>query len=239
MARSTHAPLFCGRHFPDDIISLAVRWYLRYSLSYRDLEEIMAERGVAVDHSTIWRWVDHYAPELERRLRPHLQPRIPVWRVDETYVRVAGQWTYLYRAIDGRGATVEFYLSRTRDVEGAKLFLRKAMADQTIMAPVLIVTDGTPTYPIAVREMQREPKLPGSCKLRCSHTENNLIEQDHRGIQRRADAKQHFRSFGGASHTIAGYEAMHMLRKGQVSECKRGDAAGQAQFVHSLLTQAA
>ena len=86
----------------------------------------MDERGVSVDHSTIWRWVDRYAPELERRLRPHLQPRIPVWRVDETYIRVGGEWTYLYRAVDGRGATVEFYLSRTRDVEAAKLFLRKA-----------------------------------------------------------------------------------------------------------------
>ena len=239
MSRSTHAPLFYGRHFPDDIISLALRWYLRYSLSYRDLKEILAERGVSVDHSTIWRWVDRFAPELERRLRPHLQPRIPVWRVDETYIRVAGEWTYLYRAVDGRGATVEFYLSRTRDVESAKLFLRKAMADQRLLPPALMVTDGNPTYPIAVREMQREEKLPLSCKLRISHSENNLIEQDHRGIQRRADAKQHFRSFGGASHTIAGYEAMHMLRKGQVSECKRGDAVGQAQFVHRLLTQAA
>jgi transposase-like protein len=239
MARSTHAPLFCGRHFPDDVISLAVRWYLRYSLSYRDLEEIMAERGVLVDHSTIWRWVDRFAPELERRLRKHLQPRIPVWRVDETYVRVAGEWTYLYRAVDGRGATVEFYLSRTRDVEAAKVFLRKAMTGEGVMAPLVVVADGNPTYPIAVREMQREEKLPRSCKLLCSHSENNLIEQDHRGIQRRAEAKQYFRSFGGASHTIAGYEAMHMLRKGQVSECQRGDAAGQAQFAHSLLIKAA
>ena len=152
---------------------------------------------------------------------------------------LAAGWTYLYRAVDGRGATVEFYLSGTRDVAAAKLFLRKAMAEKSIMPPVLMVTDGNPTYPIAVREMQREEKLPGSCKLRCSHSENNLIDQDHRGIQRRADAKQHFRSFGGASHTIAGYEAMHMLRKGQVRECKRGDAVGQAQFVDSLLIAAA
>ena len=121
-------------------------------------------------------------------------------------------------------------------MEAAKLFLRKAMADEHLIPPVIMVTDGNPTYPIAVREMQRQQKLPESCKLRCSHSENNLIEQDHRGIQRRADAKQHFRSFGGARHTIAGYEAMHMLRKGQVSECKRGDAVEQAQFVHSLLT---
>jgi transposase, IS6 family len=203
------------------------------------LQEILAERGVAVDHSTIWRWVDRFAPELERRVRPHLQPRIPVWRVDETYIRIAGEWTYLYRAVDARGATVEFYLSRTRDAESAKLFLRKAMADERLLPPELMVTDGNPTYPIAVREMQREQKLPLSCRLRCSHSENNLIEQDHRGIQRRVDAKQHFRSFGGASHTIAGYETMHMLRKGQVSECKRGDAAGQAQFVHRLLILAA
>src|SRR5689334_11227589 len=195
MARSTHAPLFWGRHFPDDIISLALRWYLRYSLSYRDLEEIMAERGASVDHSTIWRWVDRYAPELERRLRPYLQPRIPVWRVDETYIRVAGEWTYLYRAVDGRGATVEFYLSRTRDVAAAKVFLRKAVAEEGMLPPLVMVTDGNPIYPIALREMQRETKLPLSCQLRCDHGENNLIEQDHRGIQRRADAKQQFRSF--------------------------------------------
>jgi transposase-like protein len=239
MARSTHTPLFSGRHFPDDVISLAIRWYLRFSLSYRDLEEIMAERGVSVDHSTIWRWVDRFAPELDRRLRSHLQPRIPVWRVDETYIRIAGIWAYLYRAVDARGATVEFYLSRTRDVQAATLFLRKAMAGERVAPPLVIVTDGNPSYPIAVREMQRRQKLPRSCKLRCSHAENNLIEQDHRSIQRRADAKQHFRSFGGASHTIAGYEAMHMVRKGQISECKRGDAAGQAQFIHALLVEAA
>jgi transposase, IS6 family len=209
-----------------------------YSLSYRDLEEIMAERGVAVDHSTIWRWVDRFAPELERRLRHHLQPRIPVWRVDETYIRVGGKWTYLYRAVDGRGATVDFYLSTTRDVDAAKVFLRKAITGEHIVPPVVMVTDGNPTYPIAVRAMQREEKLPKSCALRCAHSENNLIEQDHRGIQRRADAKQHFRSFGGAVHTIAGYEAMHMLRKGQVDGCRRGDPVAQAQFAHSLLTRA-
>jgi transposase, IS6 family len=239
MARSTHAPLFRGRHFPDDVISLAVRWYLRFSLSYRDLEEIMAERGVSVDHSTMWRWVNQFAPELEQRLRRYLQPRIPVWRIDETYIRVAGKWTYLYRAVDGRGATVEFYLSETRDVKAAKLFFRKALNDENIMQPLVVVVDGNPTYPIAVRAMKREGKLPASAQLRCSHSENNMIEQDHRGIQRRTDAKQHFRSFSGARHTIAGYEAMHMLRKGQVAECPRGDAAGHARFAHSLLIQAA
>jgi transposase-like protein len=159
--------------------------------------------------------------------------------VDDTYLRIAGEWAYLYRAVDGRGATVEFYLSRTRDVEAATLFLRKAIAAEHAVAPQFIISDGKPTYPIAIREMQRQEKLSRSCTVRCSHSENNLIEQDHRGIQRSADAKQHFRSFGGASHTIVGYEVMHMLRKGQLKECNRGDAARQAQFAQSLLVQAA
>src|SRR5450759_445174 len=107
MARLPHAALFRGRHFPDDLIILAVRWYLRYSLSYRDLKELLAERGVAVDHTTVWRWVDHYGPELDQRLWPYLRPTGTNWRMDETYVRVCGEWTYLYRAVDSQGATVD------------------------------------------------------------------------------------------------------------------------------------
>jgi len=240
MARLPHAPPFRGRHFPDDIIILALRWYLRYSLSYRDLKELLAERGVAVDHTTLWRWIDRYSPELEKRLRHHLRPTGASWRVDETYVRVGGEWFYLYRAIDSLGATVDFYLSESRDEAATTLFLRKAMADARRVAPPQeIVADGNPTYPIAVRSLQRETILPDTCRLRCSHEDNNLIEQDHRGIQRRVDAKQHFRSSAGARHTIAGYEAMHMLRKGQVEACKRGNPVSQAQFVHRLLTLAA
>jgi len=226
------------RHFADDIIVLSVRWYLRYSLSYRDLKDLLAERGVAVHHTTIWRWVGHYAPELDRRLRPHLRPTRAQWRADETYIRVAGEWAYLYRAVDSVGATVDFYLSPTRDVASARLFLRKAMADVHRVEPLEIVVDGNPTYPIALRDLQRDEILSGTCRCRCSHSENNLVEQDHRAIQRRADAKQHFRSFGGAGHTIAGYEAVHMLRKGQVDGCERGDAVSQARFVHWLLTLA-
>jgi transposase-like protein len=182
MVQLIHAPLFWGRHFPDDIIILAVRWYLRYSLSYRDLEEILAERGV--------------------------------------------------------GATVDFYLSETRDVAAAELFLRKAMAVPGRMAPEEIVVDGNPTYPIAIRSLQRAEILPLSSTWRCSHNANNLIEQDHRGIQCRAKAKQYFRSLAGARHTTAGYEAMRMLRKGQVQGCERDKVVAQAHFVHRLLTLA-
>jgi transposase-like protein len=152
---------------------------------------------------------------------------------------VCGEWTYLYRAVDSQGATVDFYLSRTRDVRAAKLFLRKAMADARRVEPEELVIDGNPTYPIAVRALQREGVLAPSCRWRCSHEDNNLIEQDHRFIQRRLDAKQHFRSFAGAEHTVAGYEAMHMLRKGQVEGCALGDVVGQAQFVHRVLALAA
>src|SRR5919204_3526784 len=149
---------------------------------------------IAVDHTTLWRWVDRYGPELDKRVRHYLRPVGTSWRVDETYIRVAGKWLYLYRAIDNFGATVDFYLSETRDEAAARLFLRKALADvRRVRPPNEIVADGNPTYPIAVRCLQREAMLPKSCRLKCSHLQNNLIEQDHRGIQRRADAKQHFR----------------------------------------------
>jgi transposase-like protein len=127
MTRRHHAPLFNGRHFADDVIVSALWWYRRCSLSYRNVVEMLALRGVELAHTALWRWVDRYGPELDRRLRQHLHPTAQ-WRVDETYIRAAGQWVYLYRAVDSHGATVDFYLSGTRDVDAARLFLRKAMA---------------------------------------------------------------------------------------------------------------
>src|SRR5258708_33361931 len=111
---------FKWRHFQADTILLCVRWYLRYSLSYRDLEEMMRERGLHVDHTTIYRWVQQYAPELERRCRPHLKPTTDSWRVDETYIKVKKEWKYLYRAVDSQGKTLEFFFSSTRDAKAAK-----------------------------------------------------------------------------------------------------------------------
>jgi transposase, IS6 family len=119
----TRPALFRGRHFADDIILLCVRWYLWYSLSYRDLE-IMAERGLTVDHVTIWRWVQHYKPLLNQRLRREIRRPKSSWRVDEAYVKIAGIWTYLYRAVDSAGETIDFMLSPKRDLTEAKLFLR-------------------------------------------------------------------------------------------------------------------
>ncbi len=119
---------FKWRHFQGDVILWAVRWYCRYPISYRDLEEMLAERGISVDHTTIYRWVQCYAPEMEKRLRWFWRRGFdPSWRLDETYVKVRGKWTYLYRAVDKRGDTIDFYLSPTRSAKAAKRFLGKAL----------------------------------------------------------------------------------------------------------------
>ena len=128
--------LFKWRQFEAEIIVCAVRWYLRYSLSYREVQELLAERGINVDHSTIWRWVQRYAPELALRQRAHLKPTNKSWRVDETYVRVKGEWCYLYRAVDSEGATVEFLMSAFRDKESAQSLFRRAIGFVNLRRPV-------------------------------------------------------------------------------------------------------
>src|ERR1700719_112349 len=126
------AGLFKWRQFEPEVILLAVGWYLRFSLSYRDVEELLAERGLHADHVTVWRWVQRYAPEMERRLRSKLKPTNDSWRVDETYVRVKGKWVYLYRAVDSSGATIDFLLSAKRDAAAAERFLAKALGGENI-----------------------------------------------------------------------------------------------------------
>ena len=129
---------FKWSHFQSEIILLCVRWYLRYALSYRDLEEMMLERGLQVDHTTIYRWVQRYAPELERRSRPHLKASNDSWKVDETYIKVKKVWFYLSRAVDSQGNTIEFLLSSTRDAEAAKRFFFKALRSPLIQLLKLI-----------------------------------------------------------------------------------------------------
>src|SRR5436853_353360 len=124
---------FKWRHFQAEIILLCVRWYLRYPLTYRDLEEMMGERGLHIDHTTIYRWVQHYAPELEKRCRPHLKATNDSWRVDETYVKVKKAWMYLYRAVDSQGNTLEFRLSPTRDAQADKRFFAKDVGSSCLL----------------------------------------------------------------------------------------------------------
>src|SRR6201993_4579865 len=147
---SSVSGLFKWRQFEPEVILLAVGWYLRFSLSYRDVEELLAERGLRADHVTVWRWVQSYAPELERRLRSKLKSTKDSWRVDETYVRVKGKWRYLYRAVDSSGATVDFLLSAKQDAAAARRFLSKALGGANHPEPRVINTDEHAAYPPAI-----------------------------------------------------------------------------------------
>jgi transposase-like protein len=230
--------LFRGRHFEDVVIVLCVRWYLRYSLSYRDLEEMMTERGLSIDHVTIWRWVQRYAPILNQRIRRELRLPNRSWRIDETYVKVAGNWAYLYRAVDSTGETIEFMLSPKRDLIAAKLFLRLALSGGG-PSPRVINVDGHPAYASAITQLKQSGELSRRCRCRPSPYLNNIIEQDHRFIKKRITASLGFRSAEGAWRTIEGYEAMHAIRKGQIRWLAKGDVVGQRRFIHALLGIAA
>jgi IS6 family transposase len=231
--------LFRGRHFQEEIIVLCLRWYLRYPLSYRNLEEMMAERGLSVDHSTIARWVLYYSPILNERIRRRMRIPNRSWRVDETYIRVAGQWTYLYRAIDSDGNTIDFRLSLKRDYTAAKSFLRLALQRAGRSRPRVINVDGHPAYPRVIKELKRTGELGRHCRCRPSRYLNNIIEQDHRFVKKRVVASQWFRSVEGAQNTIAGYEAMNMIRKGQMRWLAKDNIVGQATFVGRALGIAA
>ncbi len=168
---------FKWRHFEGDIILLCMRWYLRYALSYRDLEEMMDERGVQVDHTTIVRWVQRYAPELDKRCRPHLKSTNDSYRVDETYIKVKGQWKYLYRAVDSAGNTLDFLLCAKRDAQAAKRFFRKTLNATHTISPRVLNVDKNAAYPSAFEDLQQEGFLPGSRTLRQSKYLNNIVEQ--------------------------------------------------------------
>ena len=225
---------FKWRHFQSDIILLCVRWYLRYSLSYRDLEEIMLERGLHIDHSTIYRWVQHYAPELDRRCRPHVKGTTDSWRVDETYIKVKKEWVYLYRAVDSRGNTLEFFLSPTRDAGAAKRFFLKMLAASHTSEPRVINVDKNAAYPKAFNELKAEGRIPQSCELRPVKYLNNLIEQDHRFIKRLTKPGLGFFSLETAWRTIRGFEIMNMMRKGQLHGMEKGNVEAQVTFVAKL-----
>ncbi len=194
----------------------------------------MRERGLAVDHTTVWRWVQRYAPEINKRMRPRLKIDGASYRLDETYVKVRTEWKYLYRSIDSHGQTIEFMLSAKRDVSAAKRFFKKLMRADHRRLPFPIGTDKHASYPEAFATLVKEKILPFDCKLRRVKYLNNIIEQDHRAIRRRWRAMQCFRSFHTAERTLEGIESLHMLRKGQVKRLGGRDAVGQAKFVTSL-----
>jgi transposase, IS6 family len=169
------AGLFKWRQFEPEMILLAVGWYLRFSLSYRDVEELLAERGLLVDHVTVWRWVQRYAPEIQRRLRPRLRPTNDSWRVDETYIRVKGKWVDLYRAVDSSGATIDFLLSAKRDAAAAERFLAKALGGESHPAPRVINTDEHAGYPPAIVRLKADEALKENCRHRPVQYLNNVL----------------------------------------------------------------
>jgi len=157
--------LFKWEHYQPDIILLTVRWYLQYNLSFRNLVEMMEERGLSMAHTTIMRWVHQYSPELDKRLRRHLKCTNDSCRVDETYIKVKGQWMYLYRAVDSEGNTIDFYLSKTRDQKAAKYFFKKALRSFHVSKPRVITVDKNPAYPIAIEQLKKEKAYLAVCNL--------------------------------------------------------------------------
>ncbi|GHO60442.1 IS6 family transposase [Ktedonobacter robiniae] len=194
----------------------------------------MLERGLQVDHTTIYRWVQRYAPELERRCRPHVTSTTDSWRVDETYIKVKKEWVSLYRAVDSQGKTLDFVLSPTRDGQAARHFLLKTLAASHTRSPRVINVDKNAAYPKAFNELKAAGYILESGELRQVKYLNNLIEQDHQFIKRLTKPGMGFFSFATAWHTLQGYEVMNMMRKGQVQGVAKGDVRGQVALVAKL-----
>jgi IS6 family transposase len=230
---------FKWRHYEAEIILLNVRWYLRYALSYRDLAEMMRERGLGVVHTTLFRWVQEYAPEIDKRSRPHLKKSHDSWRVDETYVKARGKWMYLYRAVDSTGQTLDFQLNETRSTRAAKRFFKKMLGSPHIPFPQVINVDRNAAYPRAINDLKQEGLLPDGSELRPVKYLNNIVEQDHRFIKRRVKPGLGFFSYPTAWRTLQGYEMMNMIRKGQIRGVDKGNIQAQNQFVVGLFGLAA
>ena len=225
--------LFKWKHYKPEIILLTVRWYLRYNLSFRNLVEMMEERGLSMAHTTIMRWVHQYGAELDKRVRRHLKQTNGSWRVDETYIKVKGQWMYLYRAVDSEGNTIDFYLSKTRNQKAAKRFFKKALRSFHVSKPRVITVDKNPAYPIAVEELRKEKNMPSGMQLRQKKYLNNIVEQDHRFIKKRVRSMLGLKSFRTATYILSGIEAMHMIKKKQVHQGVKS-AQNEVEFIHRL-----
>lgn len=194
----------------------------------------MVERGLTVDHTTIYRWVQSYSPELEKRCRPHLRRTNDSYRVDETYIKVKGKWKYLYRAVDSKGNTIDFLLRTKRDQPSAKRFIKKLLKCSHAEKPRVITVDKNLAYPAAFNALKRKKILPEACALRQIKYLNNIVEQDHRFLKRRVKPGLGFQCFHTAWRTLKGYEVTNMIRKGQVEGVEKGDIAGQIKFVENL-----
>jgi putative transposase len=207
---------FKGVHYAKPVILYAVFFYVRYAVSYRDLEEIMAERGVQVDHATLNRWVVKFAPLIAAQAQRRKQPTANSWRADETYIRVKGRWTYLYRAVDRDGQTLDFMLSGRRDLAAARRFFKQAMAANGVPDRIVVDKSGANLAGLqAANVILKFTNSGRTIEIRQVKYLNNILEQDHRFIKRIIGPMMGFKAFHSAAATIAGIEVAHMIRKDQ------------------------
>jgi putative transposase len=218
--------VFIRLHYPIEVMLTCVRWYVAYPLSLRQLEEMMAERGVAVDHSTIHRWAIKMLPVLAAVCRRRKLPVDKSWRMDETYLKVAGQWKYLYRAVDKNGATVDFLLRAKRDHNAARAFFERAISLHDV--PEKIAIDKSGSNKTVVVTIQADTGL--EIAMRQSKYLNNIVEQDHRAIKRVTRPMLGFGTFRCARITIAGIETMHIIREHQLRHLKDQMPSAANQF---------
>ncbi|WP_247997863.1 IS6 family transposase [Brucella tritici] len=213
---------FKGAHFPKSVIVHAVFFYVRYPVSYRELQEILDERGISVDHATLNRWVIRYSPQIAEQAQIRKCRTASSWRVDETYLKVRGKWTYLYRAVDRDGQTLDFMLSERRDLAAARRFFKKAIT--TNGTPEKVVIDKSGANLAGLHAVNTILKFTGAgdmIEIRQVKYLNNILEQDHRFIKRITKPMMGFKAFHSASATIAGIEVAHMIRKNQFANDNR------------------
>ena len=197
------------------------------------------ERGIDVHHTTVYRWVQDYAPEIDKRCRPYLRLTNDSWRVDETYIKVKGKWKYLYRAVDSDGSTLDFFLTAKRDAQAAKRFFKKTLKAIHTHNPRVITVDKNTAYPKAIEELKAKEELATQVELRQKKYLNNMVEQDHRGIKQLIKPGMGFESFNTARRTIKGYEIMNMMRKSQIKNVDKGAVIERVRFINQLFGVAA
>ncbi len=222
---------FAGFRFPPDVIVLAVRWYLRFGLSYRDVEELLTERGVEVDHVTIYRWVQRFTPLLADAARPCRHAVGQRWFVDETYVKVTGRWRYVYRAVDQSGQVIDVFISPRRDARAARRFFQRAIGTAKI-TPVEVVTDHAPVYPAVLEE------LAPIAWHRTDQYANNRIEADHGRLKARLGPMRGLKQDRSARIVIAGHAFVQNVRRGHYELAVEEPASRRLAIAFDELTMA-
>ncbi|WP_115332828.1 IS6 family transposase [Legionella busanensis] len=222
---------FKWRHFHGEVILQCVRWYFKYGISYRDLEEIMSERGLSIDHTTVYRWVQHYVPELKKRLEWYKRRYSRRWHLDETYVKVKGEWKYLYRAINESGQTIDFYLSHQCNAKSTTRFLKKLIKNNPTCDINIINTDKNPAYNQAIQELKQEGSLSKDVHHQQIKYRNNRLEADHGKLKRLINPTLGFQSMKTAYATIKGFEIMRIFKKKQFN-CWMLGARNEVSFIN-------